>query len=220
MKQFHFALFRSVVCLFLSVILLSGCGRIKERQEAERKRAEEKAKAEAAKKVVHEKSTEIWKQSMEKQRPTRRTGTSNGSIRLGDKTLSFSKASVVLGALKSAQDGSQELSLLHCSGTNNISLTVPSIRLDRTATGPLLLAGQSFEITGTNNAGAEITSDDGSKWHIQSALINFIRADRDAVVISIEGNALDASGNVPDKVKINGEIRALVTVGTSKPTTP
>ncbi len=201
-------LFRLVACLVLAAVFLAGCG-IKERREAEKKRAEDKAKAEAAKKVIAEKSTTIWKESMDKKKDQ---GPGSGSISLGDKSLTFTQASIVLGALKIPGDpaGGMEPSSLKCSSANGVALVIPAILLENGASRPEQLAGQSFDLNESNNTGAEITTEDGAKWNIKSALITFSRADRNLVTLSIEGNAVDASGQKTDKLKINGEIQARI----------
>lgn len=186
-------------------VLLSGCGKYKERQEAAKRRAEEKAKAEAAKKVVKEESDKIFKESSEKKDVRRDQGPGSGSVSFGDQTLAFSEATIHLPSA-----GSTDAASLKCSSTNGVSLVVATLTLENSPDKPAKIAGQTFDLNDSNNTGAEITTEDGSKWQIKGATLIFNRADRSLVILSIEGNAVDATGAKPDKMKINGEIQARV----------
>jgi len=169
-------------------------------------------KEEKIRENLQEKSDELHRQSTaEHEGKLRETDPGGGTLTLGEQSLAFSEISLLLGSLNAPGDlgGGQAPSQLATPSGVNPSLSVFPLAVG-SATNAQQIAGQSFTCGSSSNMTAEITAADGGKWLLDNTAINFSRAEQSVVFFIVEGQAADASGQKPEKIKVTGELRARV----------
>lgn len=215
MKPLHSFPLRAAFAALIAVALLAGCQRVADMRNRMRKKAEK----EAAQRAVSEKSEEIWKESTTRKAAEEEASRlARSKLTVGDRTLRFTRISLILGQPKTPGDlgGGRAPSEIQCTSTNGPSLHIKALPLEASQTYDNL-AGQSCQITPEMSANTELVTEDGTKWRLQDALVEFRKVEQDTVSFFVEGKAVDASGQRPDPVDVNGELHAKVIDAGAKP---
>ncbi len=189
------------------VLLSGGCSKIQEIQQ----RKAEKAKKEENKKEITAKSDKIWEEAEKEKERKKNAGAENGSLMMSGQAVPVPGLTLTLGLLKSPGDinGGQEPSQLKSAPSGISSLNLSSLPIEAATNGQQLM-GQMINFTEELSTNTELVSGDGKKWKFVDGFIQFVRAERNIIFISIDANVVDASGGSSDKVRVTGDLQATV----------